>query len=86
MKYIYAVKDLAVEAFGTPFFLNSKGEALRSFTDEANNKDSNSAIGRHPEDYVLYELGVYDPQDGSIAPHEKPEHVARAKDLIISQE
>lgn len=85
MKYIYAVRDNAVEAFGTPFFLSGKGEALRSFSDEANSKNENSAIAKHPEDYDLYELGVYDEIDGSIAPHAKPEKIVRAKDTLIQR-
>lgn len=84
MKVIFAVKDLAVQAFGIPFFVRSKGEAIRSFTDEANGKGSaNSAIHAHPEDYELYELGVYDDEDAALVPHQKPIHVVRAKDLLI---
>lgn len=85
MKLIYAVKDLAVQAFGQPFFLNSKGEATRSFGDEVNSKDPNSAIAKHPEDYELYEIATWDPQTGKIEPKEAPELVIRAKDLIIQQ-
>lgn len=82
MKYIYAVHDLAVDAYGMPFFLNSKGEAMRSFTDEVNSSNANSAIAKHPEDYVLFELGEYDEKSGTITPHEKPLLLAHAKNLF----
>ncbi|AXH78052.1 MAG: nonstructural protein [Microviridae sp.] len=81
MKPIYAVKDLAVQVFGTPFFVRAKGEAIRSFQDEANNTSSDSAIAKHPEDYELYILGHYDEQTGQITPCDI-ELVARAKDLL----
>jgi len=81
MKPIYAVKDLAVQAFGTPFFVRAKGEAMRSFQDEVN-KTADSAIAAHPEDYELYQLGEYDDQTGTILP-QTPELIARAKDLKI---
>lgn len=81
MKPIYAVKDLAVQAYGTPFFVRAKGEALRSFQDEANKKDGQSAIAAHPEDYELYYIGEYNDESGTISPI-VPELIARAKDLI----
>jgi len=82
MKHIYAVKDLAVQAFGQPFFVRAKGEALRSFQDEVNGRgNAQSAIAAHPEDYELYELGDYDDVSGILFP-KGPNLVARAKDLL----
>lgn len=82
MKHIYAVKDLAVQGFGMPFFVRAKGEALRSFQDEVNGRGQpNSAIQAHPEDYELYSIGHYEEEIGTItATH--PELIARAKDLV----
>lgn len=84
MKHIYAVKDLAVQAFGQPFFTRSKGEAMRSFQDEANSTDPNSPMAKHPEDYELYYLGTYEDETAKITPGNEgvPEYVARAKDLL----
>ncbi|WNK12965.1 MAG: nonstructural protein [Microvirus sp.] len=81
MKHIYAVKDLAVQAFGMPFFLRSKGEAMRSFQDEVNRTDGKSSVAQHPDDYELYNIGEYDDATGAITPM-TPELVARAKDLL----
>lgn len=82
MKFIYAVKDLAVQAFGQPFFVRHRGEALRSFQDEANNNKTTSAIAQHPEDYELYYLGQYNDEAGEITSPATPELIARAKDLL----
>ena len=84
MKPIYAVKDLAVQAFGNPFVTRAQGEAMRSFQDEVNKKDGQSAIAQHPEDYELYKLGEWDDNTGVITP-QTPELVARAKDLITGE-
>lgn len=81
MKHIYAVKDLAVQAFGLPFFVRAKGEALRSFQDEVNSDKTKSAIAQHPEDYELYELGTYD-EENSIIVYNGPVLISRALDLI----
>lgn len=84
MKHIYAVKDLAVQAFGQPFFVRAKGEAIRSFQDEVNKAPGESAIAAHPEDYELYYIGSYDDQTAQITetPERMPELIARAKDLL----
>lgn len=80
MKLYFAVKDLAVQAFGTPFLVRSTGEAIRSFQDEVNKQDGNSAIAAHPEDYELYRIGEYEDETGKLTGIE-PELSARAKDL-----
>lgn len=82
MKLIFAVKDQAAEAFGLPFFVNTRGEAMRSFTDEANSNEPNSAIGRHPEDYELWHIGEYDEVKGIVTMIQNPERLARARDLV----
>ena len=81
MKYIYAVKDLAVQAFGQPFTTRSPGEALRSFKDEVNRKGPEANIAAHPEDYELHHIGTYHEATGLIEPCEV-ELTARAKDLV----
>ncbi|QXP08349.1 MAG: nonstructural protein [Arizlama microvirus] len=58
---IFTVYDSKVEAYLQPFFLPSKGAALRAITDVAN--DPSHMFGKHPEDYVLFELGTFDDQD-----------------------
>lgn len=77
--YVIAVKDRAVDAFNRPFTTRTKGEAIRSFTDEAHRADSE--IAKHPQDYDLYCLGEYDDQSGSITGYERPELIVRAQDL-----
>lgn len=85
MKHYYAVKDLAVQAFGIPFQVRAEGEAMRSFQDEVNGKGSeNSAIAAHPEDYELYKLGTFDDVTGELKGH-TPQLVARAKELLVSK-
>lgn len=61
---VYAVYDTKTESYTMPLCFKAKGEAIRSIVDEVNNPQSN--IGRHPEDYVLFELGEYDELTGVI--------------------
>ncbi|UDN67785.1 nonstructural protein [robinz microvirus RP_117] len=55
---MFAVYDSAVTAYMPPFFTRSKGEALRSFSDACNSKDSN--FNKYAADYTLYFVGEYD--------------------------
>lgn len=61
---VYSVKDAKVGAFMAPFFMRSKGEAIRAFTDLVN--DPQSMVAKHPEDYCLYEIGTWDEELGKI--------------------
>lgn len=56
---IVSVKDSAAQAFGRPIFVPSNAVAIRSFRDEVNRKDSTDDLSRHPDDFELYQLGVF---------------------------
>jgi hypothetical protein len=71
MKYnIYSVYDAAAEGFLQPFFMTNKGQAVRAFSDLANDPSHN--FGKHPEDYTLFELGEYDDKNAQITQHQTP--------------
>ena len=55
---VFSLYDSAVEAYNTPMFLRTNGEAIRSLTAAVN--DPESTICKWPEQYVLFELGTYD--------------------------
>lgn len=77
---IFAVKDMAVDAFGQPFFTNAVGGAIRSFTDETNR--DGAAFNAHPGDYDLYELGEYDDESGAIVSI-PPRMLVRGKEVVV---
>lgn len=78
MKLIVAVKDRAIDAFGQPFFVHATGQAVRSFIDEVNNRES--PFNAHPEDYDLYEIGSYNEDTGEILPI-PPRLLGRGQDV-----
>lgn len=55
---VFTVYDSKAEAYLQPFYGKSRGEALRSFIEAANDKQSN--IGKYPEDFTLFDLGEFD--------------------------
>lgn len=65
---MFTVYDSKVEAYLQPFYMQSKGEALRAWGETVNDEKSN--IGKHPADYTLFELGEYDNLTGQISQYE----------------
>lgn len=61
---IFSVYDVKAEAYARPFFAETRGVALRSFQDIAN--DPNHQIGKYPSDYTLFEIGQYNDQSGEL--------------------
>ena len=66
MMKCFTVYDSKAEAFLQPFFMQSKGAAIRGFTELVN--DKNHSFGKYPGDYTLFELGSFDEQTGKFVP------------------
>jgi hypothetical protein len=77
----YAIFDSATNAYMRPFFMQSDGQANRSFADEAVRADSE--ISKHPEDYSLFRVGTWDDNEGSIEPCD-PKCIGRAHELAAA--
>lgn len=61
---IFTVYDSKAEAFLQPFFIKSKGHAIRAFQELTN--DKTHQFGKYPADYTLFEIGEYDEEKGTI--------------------
>lgn len=77
---VFTVFDSKVECYNTPFFQKSTGEAIRSWTDLAN--DPQSSISKHPEDYALMEIGTYDDLTGAFENSVAPLNLGLASQYI----
>nr|QJB20497.1 MAG: nonstructural protein [Microvirus sp.] len=62
---LFSVYDAAVGAFIMPFFLRSKGEAIRAFSAEVNNPQSN--FNKSPKDFTLFQLASFDDNTAEIS-------------------
>lgn len=80
---MYTVLDRAVKAYLQPFYVRSRGEALRSFSDTVNQKDHQ--FNKHAADYSLWFLGVFDDGDASIKTQE-PVRVITAMECLVDDE
>lgn len=62
---MYSVYDSKAEAFLPPFFMLSRGSAIRDFSDAVN--DASHVFFKHREDYTLFELGSFDDSSAAFA-------------------
>lgn len=61
---LFSLYDSAVEAYNTPMFLRSRGEAIRSLQAAVNEPGNN--ISKWPAQFTLFEIGSYDDSSGRI--------------------
>lgn len=66
---VFAVLDMKMKCFMQPFTSMNGGVASRMFQDSIT---GDSVIGKHPEDFALYELGEFDEQTGFLQSHVTP--------------
>lgn len=67
MLKVFCIYDSKVESYMNPFCCSALGEAIRGFTELAN--DSNSNICKYASDFTLFELGSYDPATAKFVLH-----------------
>jgi hypothetical protein len=60
----YSFFDAKSGCYSPPFFFPHRGQALRAAIDLGG--DLSTTIGRYPQDFTLYELGVFDDQSGTF--------------------
>ena len=77
---VFSIFDQKAVAYLPPFVLPERGMALRTFGDALN--EPKHAFGAHPEDYVLFEIGMFDDRSAILEPHTAPELVSTGLSLL----
>lgn len=67
---IFSIIDLKADAYLQPFFMPTDKLAIRTFQDCVNDPKHN--FGQHPEDYILFNIGIFDQVKGTITPEAQP--------------
>lgn len=67
---IYSVYDAKVDAFAQPFFMRTRGEAIRGWESVCN--DSSTQMFQYPQDFALFELGEFDLTTGRFENSQVP--------------
>jgi hypothetical protein len=79
-----SVKDRAADAYGRPMFVPSSGVAIRSFSDEINRNADDNQLYNHPDDFDLYEFGVFDDNSGNFDIYDQPKLLSLGKQVKIT--
>ena len=79
---IFSIRDSKAEAFNTPIFLATEGQAIRMFDYMCNKPDS--TIAMHPEDYTLFALGEFNDITGLVEALPTPKSLGLAVEFIKS--
>lgn len=80
----FTVFDSKAEAYLPPFYMSTKGQAVRAFTDSAN--DPNHAFHKHPEDYTLFLVGTWDDATAFIHLEKTPVPIGKAIEFKTQHE
>lgn len=83
---IVSIRDRAAACFSRPVFTQTEGTAIRSFTDEVNRSASDNELGKHPEDFDLYVVGVFDDELGSFECEAQPRLLLKGIQAITPKE
>lgn len=83
MKYVMTViRDSAAVVYGVPMFMASKGQAIRSFSDEVQRVDPANMLNKHPSDFELFYVGLYDDATCSFDCLDLPLSLIRGSDCV----
>ena len=77
---VFSVFDTKADAFLPPFFMATKGMALRAFMDAV--ADEKHQFRLHAADYSLFHLGFFDEKKGQFQNLAAPDVMALAIDLL----
>lgn len=77
---VFTVFDAGVSSYLKPFYEVARGAAIRSFADIVQDKDS--AIGKHPQDFTLFELGEYDDSCAKFTMYDTPVSLGLAIEFL----
>lgn len=62
--FMYTVRDSKSEAYLPPFLAENAAVAIRLLVDAA--EGPNSIMGKHPEDFQVFQIGEFDQQSGEV--------------------
>lgn len=67
---VFTVYDSKAECYLQPFFMQTKGQAIRAFSELASDEKHN--FGKYPADFTLFELGMFDDAKAEFTSYNTP--------------
>ncbi len=78
---MFTVFDSKAEAYLPPFYMQTRGAAIRAFQDTVN--DPNHAFNKHPADYTLFIIGEFDDSTAAFNIHDVRKSCGNALEFKI---
>lgn len=78
---VFVIYDSKIEAYMTPFFSRTAGDALRTWEQTVNSADGKNTIAMYPQDFDLYESAEFDEETGRITQYEALRHLGKAAEM-----
>lgn len=63
--FVIALRDIKANMYGKPGFATNIGAEIRAFGDQVKDPQSGT-LNKHPEDFELYQLAIYDDNTGKF--------------------
>lgn len=79
IKKVFSVYDTQAKVYVNPFYQSTIGEAVRAFGDAVKDPQ-NGTLNKHPEDFILYEIGEWNDNSGVIEALIPPSRCAAGSD------
>lgn len=80
---MFTIHDQKAEAFLPPFILPQAGQAIRTFSDCVNSDDHQ--FSKHPGDYTLLEIGMFDDSTGGLDPYPVPKSLGTGVEFVANE-
>lgn len=79
------IKDRVADTYHPPFCVPNTGIAVRMFTDEINKASEQNIMYKHPDDFDLYQLGMYDDETALVTQDAVPRQLCLGRDVKNSR-
>lgn len=78
--HVFSLLDVKIGSYGMPFFLNHPHGAVRACIELCNANDN--VVSRHPADFALYHIAMFDDATGLFEPLDFPKHLGMVNSFL----
>lgn len=80
---VVSIFDAAAGVYSRPVFVQSRGVAMRSFSDEVNREAADNEVNKHPGDFSLHMLAEFDDETGCFIASGQPVRLVSASEVKV---
>lgn len=80
--FLVTIRDAVAGTWRAPACVNSLGGFLRGMSDEVNRAAPDNDFYKHPEDFEVYKLGMYDDESGRFELEPNPVSIGLLKSMV----